>query len=205
MSTRSKRTGFRISWSGARRSTLAKRSSQSVRRSPRSSGPMTSSRYSRRFADRSSRLATRICWSTGTRFMRRFRAGSDCRPIPRSSPARAAPRVDCRRALKLLRALHTGRNDRPVADTIWRLLEATRAHAGLPFDSPVSRRWPTCSTWRSSRAAMNQAEASRSGAFSKSWPTPLTGVRAEAPILEEGSDGVRLMTVHKAKGWSSPS
>ena len=27
---------------------------------------------------------------------------------------------------------------------------------------------------------------------------------SEAPILEEGSDGVRLMTVHKAKGWEFP-
>ena len=28
---------------------------------------------------------------------------------------------------------------------------------------------------------------------------------AEAPILEEESDGVRLMTVHKARGSNSPS
>ena len=31
-----------------------------------------------------------------------------------------------------------------------------------------------------------------------------TGDAAEAPILEEGSDGVRLMTVHKAKGLEFP-
>src|SRR6185503_12936318 len=30
------------------------------------------------------------------------------------------------------------------------------------------------------------------------------GQVAEAPILEEGSDGVRLMTVHKAKGLEFP-
>ena len=30
------------------------------------------------------------------------------------------------------------------------------------------------------------------------------GQAAEAPILEEGSDGVRLMTVHKAKGSEFP-
>src|SRR3970282_1344900 len=33
---------------------------------------------------------------------------------------------------------------------------------------------------------------------------PRTGQPAEAPILEEGSDGVRLMTVHKAKGLEFP-
>ena len=31
-----------------------------------------------------------------------------------------------------------------------------------------------------------------------------SGGAAEAPILEEGSDGVRLMTVHKAKGLEFP-
>ena len=30
------------------------------------------------------------------------------------------------------------------------------------------------------------------------------GQAGEAPILEEGSDGVRLMTVHKAKGLEFP-
>ena len=30
------------------------------------------------------------------------------------------------------------------------------------------------------------------------------GKPGEAPILEEGSDGVRLMTVHKAKGLEFP-
>src|SRR5205823_9184536 len=34
--------------------------------------------------------------------------------------------------------------------------------------------------------------------------TAASGDAAEAPILEEGSDGVRLMTVHKAKGLEFP-
>ena len=33
---------------------------------------------------------------------------------------------------------------------------------------------------------------------------PAAGQAGEAPILEEGSDGVRLMTVHKAKGLEFP-
>src|SRR5581483_797452 len=39
-------------------------------------------------------------------------------------------------ALAVLRELHRGRNRRPIADTIGRLLGATRAHAGLAI-------WPT--------------------------------------------------------------
>ena len=34
-------------------------------------------------------------------------------------------------ALRLLQQLHRGRNYRPVADTIGRLLEETRAHVGF--------------------------------------------------------------------------
>ena len=34
-------------------------------------------------------------------------------------------------ALVTIRELHAGRNYRPVADTIGRLIEATRAHAGF--------------------------------------------------------------------------
>ena len=60
----------------------------------------------------------------------RERAGSlhPFRPAPDElSPALA----EVAGALEVLRDLHRGRNRRPVADTIARLLEATRAHAGV--------------------------------------------------------------------------
>ena len=50
-------------------------------------------------------------------------------PAPPDRPARRRC-TRSRDALALLRDLHRGRNRRPVADTIARLLEATRAHAG---------------------------------------------------------------------------
>ena len=69
----------------------------------------------------------------------------------------------------------------------------------------ASRRWPTCCTSPSSRGSTRRTAASRSAASSTSCATPAeTAQAAEAPILEEGSDGVRLMTVHKAKGLEFP-
>ena len=69
----------------------------------------------------------------------------------------------------------------------------------------ASRRSPTCCTSPSWRAATRPAAASRSAASSSGCATrPSARQAAEAPILEEGSDGVRLMTVHKAKGLEFP-
>ena len=70
---------------------------------------------------------------------------------------------------------------------------------------PASRRSPTCCTSPSWRASTRRAAASRSAASSRSCASAAeNAVAAEAPILEEGSDGVRLMTVHKAKGLEFP-
>ena len=46
-------------------------------------------------------------------------------------------------ALVVLRDAHRRRNDVPVADTVGRLLETTRAHAGFVMRRVASRRWPT--------------------------------------------------------------
>jgi ATP-dependent helicase/nuclease subunit A len=108
-------------------------------------------------------------------------------------------------ALGTLRALHAGRNYRPVADTIGRLIEATRAHAGFML-------------WRGGEqvlanvlhiAELARQYESEGGLSFRGFVETLRAAadRAqapEAPILEEGSDGVRLMTVHKAKGLEFP-
>jgi ATP-dependent exoDNAse (exonuclease V) beta subunit len=108
-------------------------------------------------------------------------------------------------ALAVLRELNRLRNHRPVAETIGQLLEATRAHAGLVL-------------WRGGEQVLanvlqivemaRQYEADGGLSFrgfvdelreaADRAPTP------EAPIVEEGTDGVRLMTVHKAKGLEFP-
>jgi len=108
-------------------------------------------------------------------------------------------------ALRTIRHLHAGRNYRPVADTIGRLIDETRAHAAFML-------------WRGGEQVlanvMHIAELARQyeaegGLSFRGFVETLRSAadRAEAPeapILEEGSEGVRLMTVHKAKGLEFP-
>lgn len=108
-------------------------------------------------------------------------------------------------ALAVLRELHRGRNHRPIADTIGRLLEATRAHAGLAI-------WPTGEQALANVARMMDMarRVERTGITSfrgfVDWliDESETGEASDAPIIEEGTEGVRIMTVHKAKGLEFP-
>ena len=108
-------------------------------------------------------------------------------------------------SLTALRELNRQRNHRPVADTIGRLIESTRAHAGFVLwrggeqvlanvlqIAELARRYEA-EGGLSFRGFVDDLREAADRA-----PTP------EAPILEEGTDGVRLMTVHKAKGLEFP-
>jgi ATP-dependent helicase/nuclease subunit A len=108
-------------------------------------------------------------------------------------------------ALVVLRELTRRRNHRPVTDTIAELINATRAHAGFVL-------------WRGGEqvlanvlqiqemARQYEAEGGLSfrGFVDELQRAATRAQAAEAPILEEGTDGVRLMTVHKAKGLEFP-
>jgi ATP-dependent helicase/nuclease subunit A len=124
------------------------------------------------------------------------------RPVPADAPA---PQRAVGEALGVLRELHRGRNYRPIADTIGRLLAAVRAHAGLAI-------WPT-----GEQALANVTRfmdlarrIERRGAISfREFVTWLAdqaeqGEAGDAPIVEEGTEGVRIMTVHRAKGLEFP-
>jgi ATP-dependent exoDNAse (exonuclease V) beta subunit len=108
-------------------------------------------------------------------------------------------------ALGILRDLPRGRNRRPIADTVSRLLQATRAHAGFAV-------WPTGEQALANISRlMDQARRfeSRGGTSFRSFIDQLerdaeAGNLAEAPLVEEGTEGVRLMTVHAAKGLEFP-
>ena len=108
-------------------------------------------------------------------------------------------------ALAILADLHRRRNARPVADTINALLEATRAHAGFTLrragSQALANVYRICDLARtfeltgglSFRGFVEELAAQAEKAES-----------TEAPVLEEASDGVRLMTVHGAKGLEFP-
>ena len=107
--------------------------------------------------------------------------------------------------LQLLAELHHTRNRRPIVDTINRILEFCRAHAGLALrptgEQILANVQRICDLARSYELSgglsfrgfvdflIDEAERPRS---------------VDSPVLEEAADGVRLMTLHSAKGLESP-
>ncbi|MQA31360.1 MAG: AAA family ATPase [Luteitalea sp.] len=107
-------------------------------------------------------------------------------------------------ALRLLQQLHRARNYRPVADTVTRLLAETRAHVGLIL-RPAGEQALANVLHVAELARQYEASGGISfRGFIDELRAAAESETAEAPILEESSDGVRLMTVHKAKGLEFP-
>jgi ATP-dependent exoDNAse (exonuclease V) beta subunit len=107
--------------------------------------------------------------------------------------------------LALLARLHRSRNRVPIADTILQLLEATRAHAGIAI-------WPNGEQALANVLRMvdlaRRFEAGGASSFrgfvERLRDQAERNEAADAPVLEDGSEGVRIMTVHKAKGLEFP-
>ena len=119
------------------------------------------------------------------------------------------PAAEIAEALALLRELHLARNRRPIADTLGAFLDAVRAHAVLAlwqggprvlesalrmvelarrFDARGALSFRALSDWLDEQAERPEAERTDVGE---------SGV-------EEGAEGVRVMTVHRAKGLEFP-
>jgi ATP-dependent helicase/nuclease subunit A len=122
--------------------------------------------------------------------------------IPDELPTNLAAIVE---ALQLLQRLHRSRNRVPVATTIAALLEATRAHVGFALEHGGEQVLANVAHV-GDLARRYEAEGGLSfrGFIDELRKQAKSGEAGEAPILEEGSDGVRLMTVHKAKGLEFP-
>jgi ATP-dependent helicase/nuclease subunit A len=135
-------------------------------------------------------------------FRERYRSLNPFREVPDDAPASLREVGD---ALAVLRNLHRGRNRRPIADTIGQLLGATRAHAGLAV-------WPTGEQALANVTRLmdlaRRAERTRLTSFRAfvEWLAEQAehGEAGDAPIVEEGTEGVRMMTVHGAKGLEFP-
>jgi ATP-dependent exoDNAse (exonuclease V) beta subunit len=136
-----------------------------------------------------------------------FTTPSDAPSVAASGSVDDVSAPDCGEvldAMAILRRLHLGRNRTPVSATIAALLDATRAHAGFALRpsgeqalanvlhiAELARRYESAG----GLSFRGFVEELRDGRF---------GDTTEAPILEEGGDGVRIMTVHRAKGLEFP-
>jgi len=122
--------------------------------------------------------------------------------LPEAYDAEFEPVMDI---LRLLAALHRERNRRPVAETVNRVLETARAHAGFAF-RPAPHQ-VLANVYRLADLARN-FELSGGISF-RSFVERLAAQAekteaSEAPVIEEGAAGVRIMTVHSAKGLEFP-
>ena len=122
--------------------------------------------------------------------------------VPPDVPESLAAVKEC---LAILGRLHRERNYRPITATIEKLLGLTRAQAAFAMRpsgeqvlanvlhvSELARKYEA-SGGLSFRGFVEQL---REGADALETP--------DAPIFEEGSEGVRMMSVHKAKGLEFP-
>jgi len=108
-------------------------------------------------------------------------------------------------ALLALAELHRARNRNPVARTVQELIDVTRAHAGFAMrpagNQILANVQHVCDLARryelrggvSFRGFVERLRLEASQASSR-----------EAPVLDQRADGVRLLTVHDAKGLEFP-
>ena len=110
-----------------------------------------------------------------------------------------------RDALDILARLHRRRNWQPFVETINELLESTRAHAGFAL-RPAGNQ-VLANVYRVGDLARGfeaRGGSSFRGLVEQLTVEAETGDATESPVLEEGAEGVRIMTVHAAKGLEFP-
>ena len=108
-------------------------------------------------------------------------------------------------ALEVLARLHKGRNQRPIALTIRQLLDETRAQAGFALWQAGDQ--VLANVLRMLQLARNFESTgglSFRGFVGHLEELAEQGEVTEQPLIEEGVQGVRLMTVHRAKGLEFP-
>ncbi len=108
-------------------------------------------------------------------------------------------------ALLLIDDLHRRRNRRAVVETVQELLERTRAHAGFAMrpagHQVLANLDRVCDLARSYEVAGGHSFRGFVERLEEQAAKPSS---SDAAVIEEGAEGVRLMTVHSAKGLEFP-
>ncbi|WP_316173012.1 UvrD-helicase domain-containing protein [Bradyrhizobium sp. SZCCHNRI2049] len=131
--------------------------------------------------------------------------------IRRLDPMRVADRavlgpaaLEVADALDLLRRLHSGRNGRPIAETLTMLMQAVRAQAGIALWQNGEQALANCQRLIDTARRFERTASSFRAFVECIEADAERGEVDEAPIVEEGTEGVRIMTVFKAKGLEFP-
>jgi ATP-dependent helicase/nuclease subunit A len=112
---------------------------------------------------------------------------------------------DIQEALEILAELHQKRNNRPIAATISQLFEETRSHLGFALRPGGERVVANVNRIVDLARRFEMSAATSFRSFVEFLDDEAgTKEAGEAPLLEQDADGVKLMTVHKAKGLEFP-
>ena len=124
------------------------------------------------------------------------------RPLPEDLEAVHQP---VQEALQFLADLHRRRNRRPTVETLHQLLTYTRAHAGFALRPAghqiLANVQRVCDLARNFEVTGGLSFRAFVEHLNERAERPNSN---EAPVLEEGVEGVRMMTVHAAKGLEFP-
>ena len=106
---------------------------------------------------------------------------------------------------RLIRKLHKARNTRPPVETIRELLEFARAQINFAFQHGGERRLANVYRLCDLARAFELSSPSSFRAFVEHLESEYeSSAQSEAPVFEQRTGGVQLMTVHKAKGLDFP-
>lgn len=110
-----------------------------------------------------------------------------------------------KKALEILRDLSRRRNVLPISETIHQLLSATRSHAGFVMRPGGEQALANVlHVAELARQYEGRGAVSFRGFVEELLQAAEGGKQSEAMIYEEGSEGVRMMSAHKAKGLEFP-